>query len=364
VQRGSLKAKLREGVKQWRAQWREPGRKNPTTRWLGRLSDVTRAEARRQLDEIIGVSIRPTPPVTGSIALRRYVEDEYLTLKSRTWKGSTAGTTEQIIETHILAHLGTRSVGLLTRKELQTHLDSLAAAGKSASIVGHVRWQLAAIFKLAKSDKLVDADPTEGLVTPKCKDPGEKITVAVEDIQTAQNALSIREQIIFRLAACEGLRPGEVVAIQIGDIEGDGSRIRIRRRFYRGAIDSPKSWRGRRAMPLTPGTAARLAIYLEMLGEQKPDAWLFASETGITPISYSNVFRRKIKPVLRRVGLDNVNFQVLRRTFVTELGEDEPDPLVRATLAGHSVNVSENEYRQAKPEALRRAMDRLGERLQ
>ena len=38
--------------------------------------------------------------------------------------------------------------------------------------------------------------------------------------------------------------------------------------------------------------------------------------------------------------------------------------MFRSKLAGHSVDVHENEYRQGKPEALKRAMNKLGERLQ
>jgi len=62
--------------------------------------------------------------------------------------------------------------------------------------------------------------------------------------------------------------------------------------------------------------------------------------------------------------LDGVNFQVLRRTYVTEFSEAEKDPAIRAQLAGHSVNVHENEYRQPQASALRHAMKKSERRLQ
>ena len=80
-------------------------------------------------------------------------------------------------------------------------------------------------------------------------------------------------------------------------------------------------------------------------------------------MSYSNVYRRQIQPALATLGLGNVNFQVLRRTWVTEFSEAERDPKVRAQLAGHSVDVHENEYRQALPAVLKRAMRKLDKRL-
>jgi integrase len=91
---------------------------------------------------------------------------------------------------------------------------------------------------------------------------------------------------------------------------------------------------------------------------------LFPSEAGKTPLSYSNAYRRRIQPALRQVGLGDVDFQVLRRTWVTEFSEAEKDPNVRAQLAGHSVDVHENEYRQAQPAVLKRAMRKFEKRLQ
>jgi len=116
VQRGSLKAKLKDGVKVWRAQWRENGRGR--TRILGRCAELSRAEARAELDRILApLNSRPIAPCP-NMTLRQYVEDEYLTVKTRVWKASTRATTEQIITTHILSELGAQPLALITRKQL------------------------------------------------------------------------------------------------------------------------------------------------------------------------------------------------------------------------------------------------------
>jgi integrase len=107
-----------------------------------------------------------------------------------------------------------------------------------------------------------------------------------------------------------------------------------------------------------------LSQWLDLLLNRSVDAWLFPSEAGATPLSYSNVYRRRIQPALTPLGLATVNFQVLRRTWVTEFSQVESDPNVRAQLAGHSVDVHENEYRQTQPAVLKRAMRKLDKRLQ
>ena len=174
--------------------------------------------------------------------------------------------------------------------------------------------------------------------------------------------LPIRERLIFRLAVCEGMRPGEIVALQVGDLR-DGI-FHINRRVYSGKIDTPKSKRSRRVVPATATTLTLFEQWRELLLNQKADAWLSPSETGLTPVWYTNLFDRSIRPALERIGLGHATFQVLRRTWVTEFSAAEKDPAIRAQLAGHTVDVHENEYRQPDPAALRKAMKKLEKRLQ
>jgi integrase len=165
------------------------------------------------------------------------------------------------------------------------------------------------------------------------------------------------------LAVLDGLCPGESVGLQLGDISDDGVCL-IQRRIYRRKSDVPKSKRGNRAVPLAERTMAVLGEYKALLQEHSPTSWLFPSENGKTPIDYPNVFRRRIRPALERAGLRWVNFQAMRRTSASELGEVERDPKVRAELLGHSVDVHENEYRQTSIDTKRRAKKALEDRLQ
>jgi hypothetical protein len=85
-------------VKVWRAQWRENGRGK--TRELGEYSKVSRRDARAELDRILAPLNALASSTPSPTTLRDYVESEYL--MTREWKQSTRGTTEQIIEQHIL----------------------------------------------------------------------------------------------------------------------------------------------------------------------------------------------------------------------------------------------------------------------
>jgi integrase len=297
------------------------------------------------------------------MSLQRFVEDVYLDVKTRKWKASTRGTTEQLIEQHILDRLGEKMLHLLTRKELQALLDGLAAEGKSGSIVKHVRFQLSGIFTMAASDRLVSVNPAMGLQTPRCKPQAKKRVLSPDLFRRAEMCLEIRERLMLLLAVVEGLRPGEIVGLRCGDISADGL-CHIQRRIYRRVMDVPKSDRGEREITFADMTLRVLQEYLAILLNCSADAWLFPSENPERPVDYSNVFRRRIRPALSKAGLAWVNFQSMRRTSATELGEAEPDARVRAELMGHSVDVHENQYRQAPLEAKRRAKRNLENRLQ
>jgi len=78
------------------------------------------------------------------------------------------------------------------------------------------------------------------------------------------------------------------------------------------------------------------------------------------PIRKDNILTRHIKPAARKLGLDFVNWQVLRRSFATHLkrmGADVKDAqnLMRHSRASTTLDV----YQQFIPESQRRVADRL-----
>ena len=110
--------------------------------------------------------------------------------------------------------------------------------------------------------------------------------------------LPTRERLIFRLATIEGMRPGEILALQLRDF---GARsVQVSRRVYRGNIDTPKTGRSRE-VALSPATHPSLE-WITLLADQRPDAWLFHSENVRSPLIRDNVQRRFMQPKLDKIG--------------------------------------------------------------
>jgi hypothetical protein len=73
-------------------------------------------------------------------------------------------------------------------------------------------------------------------------------------------------------------------------------------------------------------------------------AYLFSSESGVTPLRPNNHWKRKIRPRLEQVGLTWVNFQVLRRTNASLSRQAKVDDKVSADQRGHGLGVSLSVY--------------------
>jgi integrase len=168
--------------------------------------------------------------------------------------------------------------------------------------------------------------------------------MTVEEIRMALDVLDQRERLIFRMAVFNGMRPGEILAVRLGNIREESILVDLR--VYKGDLDTPKGRKGKRTartVGLSLGTLAELAMWREMLPDQKPDAYLFPTERG-TPVSKDNLWNRHMLPKLAKVGLEWATFQVLRRTNARLSRKAKIDDKVAADQRGHGLGVSLEVY--------------------
>ena len=356
-QKGSIRPRKHGKTKVWVGQWWERGQKR--SKVLGRVADMPKSEAEAQmsiilkpLNEEAGCAQKPVFTFSG------YLEEVFLPLCRRKWKESTRMTTEPRMMFHLKPVLGGQPLRSITRDQLQALLDEKAGT-LSRSIVDHLRWDLNNILKTAMSDGLIESNPAAGLFTPPCKESGEKHSMAAVDILLALRELDQRERLIFRLAVFGGMRPGEILAIRLGNVREDS--ILIDKRVYKGDLDTPKGRKGKRTsrtVALPAEALAELAEWRSMLLDQSPEAYLFPSERN-TPLSKDNLWRRNMLPKLEKVGLGWATFQVMRRTNASLSRKAKVDDKVAADQRGHGLGVSLEVYSQSDLEQKIEAVNRL-----
>jgi integrase len=148
-----------------------------------------------------------------------------------------------------------------------------------------------------------------------------------------------------------GLRQGEMVALQWGDVDLVSGMITVRRSSWRGMIDSPKSGRDRK-IPLTERLRAALKALRHLRGDL-----VFCQEDG-SPFTAS-VVQCGIWRIAKRAGLRPFGSHVLRHTFCSHLAMRGAAPKAVQELAGHSTLTMTLRYMHLAPSALREAIGLL-----
>src|SRR5215831_1338638 len=124
-QKGSLQSRKHGKRRVWVVFWWEGGERRCKT--LGRQSEMTKAEAEGVLSAILreinsGTANGPRPVYT----FEQFVTGVYLPFCRRSWKESTAGTSEQIVNSHLVPEFGKILLHAVRREELQDFLDQKA----------------------------------------------------------------------------------------------------------------------------------------------------------------------------------------------------------------------------------------------
>jgi len=353
-QRGSLSARKHGRVRVWVAQWWESGARR--SRVLGRCVEMTRTEAEVMLAAILRpVNEGTTPEVRPLYRFGQFVEEVYLPHCRRSWKDSTDLTTPPIIANHLVKALGDQLLPQISRSKMQELLEA-KAPNLSRSMVAHLRWHLNGIFKLALSDGLVDHNPAAELRIPKTCKPGRRVRPLTEqEVRQYLEVLALPERLMARLAIFEGLRPGELLALRWGAISEE--TILICERVYQGRLGTPKNGKPRDPA-LSDGTVRDLAVWRRLAKSTAADAFVFPSENPSSPLDMGNIWDRRLRPRLQKIGLEWATFQVLRKTNATLSKKAGVDAKVSADQRGHGLGVSMEVYtisdRQQKREAVKK----------
>ena len=286
----------------------------------------------------------------------QFVSDVYLPFGRRSWKESTAGTSEQIVKTHLVPELGRQLLHALRREGLQDLLDR-KALDLSLSVVSHLRWFLNGIFKLALSDGLVLNNPAAALKIPKKCQPGRAMRpLTEEEVNLYLEVFELREKLIARLAIFEGMRPGEILALRWKALAGD--ILRVEERVYKRVLNTPKNGK-RREGAISDGPLSLLREWANLAEDPRPEGFVFPSEKLTTPLSLDNLWRRHMQPTLEKIGLGWASFQMLRKTNASLSKKAGVDPKVASDQRGHGLGVSMEVYTSSDMEQKREAVRKL-----
>ena len=307
----------------------------------------TQAEARAKLKAAIEEAKHIDPVKSKKYTVGKWMDEWFENYAKVKVRPSSHQTYRGYIDNHIKPNIGKIPLEKLTSLDLQKLYKKLLTRGRvnrleskgqpkglSPKTVRNIHQILASAMKLAREQKLIASDPTEGCALPKVEHREMK-TLPVE--QLASFLREAKESGVFELYYVElatGLRRGELLGLKWEDLDLEHGELRVKRQVARingGVVEAPlKTKNAYRTLPLSEDT-------IQLLKEQKKKVgsspWVFPSPTGgpISPDSVLHMLHR----VLKRAGLSRIRFHDLRHTFATLALQNGVDVKTVSGMLGH-----------------------------
>lgn len=255
------------------------------------------------------------------------------------------------------------------RSAVRRYLASLAYRGLSHATIARHFSTLRSFYRYLLREGVIAYHPMTALTRPKQEKRLPSFLSADEVLELLETpagpqkdkrheALALRDRAMFELLYASGVRVSELVAVDLGDVDLEGRRLRV---WGKGS-------RERIALMGQPAAGA-IALYLEagrplLLGKDSGKALFLNSRGG--RLSARHV-RAAVLGQAQRIGLSKgVYPHMLRHSFATHLLEGGADLRSVQELLGHQnlgttqiyTHVSQAQARQAYLEAHPRAQKR------
>jgi integrase len=175
-------------------------------------------------------------------------------------------------------------------------LESSGLAPGSVHVIFHVLGQ---VFAAAVDDRLISTTPCRRIALPKRHDD-EVVPPTVEQVAAAAAAIGPQWRALVVTLAGSGLRIGELLGLEVADVDFLRRTIRVeRQRHQTGTIGPVKSRTSRRVVPVGRVVIEELAAHLSAFPSE---GGLFLDELG-APLRYRR-WKTLWAAAARSAGLD------------------------------------------------------------
>ena len=312
--------------------------------WMGYIADGTttvkgnprrrsfrgksQSEVRQKLREINATLMLNKPIVDGSMKIATFLE-EWLTttIEPNCLSVNTADSYRSTVKHHLVPTLGKKRLRDLTVLDVDQLLAAKYDAGYSGSTVQRIRMVLIKALRHAERRDLVVRN-VAALTDLRRTRPKEGHSLTPEQ---ATNLLAVapsdRLGITAELGLYLGLRPGEVLGLQWGDIDFGDRTLSVRRSLKREQnklrLGEPKTPGSRRTLGMPDPLVAALRRHRDRQDADRvraSDMWsafdlVVTTEVG-TPVDPSNA-RRALDRLCEEVDIGHWNPNALRHSFAS-----------------------------------------------
>ena len=305
----------------------------------------TRQEAQRELTRLLGAADAGTlpDPTNATVA-------EYLRAWLDTGSNVSPKTRErygELAERQIIPHLGSTKLQKLAPEHVQQWHGTLIGSGLSPRTVGHAHRVLRLALQCAVKNGTAARNVAAVHSPPKVEEGEIEILSAdqIGDVLAKLDGHTLYP--IVSLALATGMRRGELLGLQWGDIDLDGGTLRVERSVEETKaglrLKPPKTKRGRRNISLPSDTVTMLrAVKVNMMevrlvlsmGNLTPSTLVFSTVDGglLRPRNVSKAWWR----AREAMKLPVVSFHAFRHSHASMLIRAGVDVLTISRRLGHA----------------------------
>lgn len=303
-------------------------------------------------------------------------------LKDYAWKKvkpSTRATYRILIAHRLNPAFGKLPLSRITGEMIDGFLTSTMREGKLApKTVNNTLILMKTMLKCAKRWEYLRENPAEEIERLKIE-PKEMDFLTPPEIRKFLDAADEPYRTLFSTAILTGMRQGELLGLQWGDIDWNRNLIYVQRSLYwrprkdmdkaeqeKGApcwmFSTPKTPYSRRTIILSP----RLKEALEMHRLTCPvSPWdlVFCTRKG-TPFDPPSIIYHQFFPALTRAGLRRIRFHDMRHTYTALLiAQGENVKFIQSQLGHASATTTLDRYGHLMPNAQRETGTKLDEQV-
>jgi integrase len=247
----------------------------------------------------------------------------------------------------LLPRFANKSIAGIRADDVAGLIRELEAEGLSGKTIENYLLPLYGTMKFAVRRGLISSNPCALLTSderPLRKWRREKHVWSDEEIEAlihASEELARQPEArydyspLIRIALYTGLRQGELLGLQWGDIDLEEGVLYVRRQWTRSNEYGPtKTPAGVRRIPL-PKELVQFFIELKLRSERSADEDPVVASKERTPLGHRNVTRRGFEPAVGRAGIEGVTFHDMRHAFASRMIARGIEPVTLARLMGH-----------------------------
>lgn len=287
-----------------------------------------------------------------------------------------------IVNAHLIPALGARRLDEITPKHVSDFVHAKKKSGLQTATVRSIRNCLSTIFKHAiHPDGYIKENPARGIEIPKRpeeSDGKEADPFNFDERDILEATFKQHFSAFYPMIVCgfrTGLRPGELIGLQWGDIEWPSKTLEgreipgtltVRRNVTINRVTTPKSKTSRREVRMTSALVEVLEKHRRSMIEktlrkgwgQVPE-WVFASEEG-SHIHYPRFLTKVWNKAMEKSKLRRRTPHDMRHTFASlRLALGHPLAEVSKEMGHASADVTFKTYYKHMPRVSATNIDEL-----